>query len=573
MEYPKIEQLNSNTCTERYMKMKYYDFWKYLISNYNDELKWSERLYWFYNNITEYPKCPICGRVPGFVNFKKGYKTYCSAKCSNSCPDKREKTKTTNNIKYGGNAPASSKKIKEKAVHTNLLRYGVSNIQKLDSTKEQVRQTCLSKYGGQGNSSKILLDKYKSTSYEKYGTENPMQNDLVKENFKLTMLETYNVDHPSRLKSIRQKIQQSRRNTEMIKHTFIKGYTSNGDWICECPHPECEKCDKKLFVIPALIYEGRKRENTEICTNLLPVGIDTTKNNSLELFVQNILGKYNIEFQTNVRSVINPKELDILINDIAIECNGVYTHSVKYKYPNYHIDKTKECRCKRIRLIHIWEDWIKTKPKIVESIILNKLGLISNTIYARKTTLKVIDSKVCNEFLDNNHIQGRSAANIRLGLYSGDELVSVMTFGKPRVNMGTKDKKTQWELIRFCSKLNTRVVGGASKLLKYFIKTYHPISIESFSSNDISDGELYKKLGFVSDYKYNQSYWYIEPGTLKRYHRSSFSKQQIVKRGWKDKVDSSWTEKEVMKEHGYFCIYDSGQFKWILDLSKEKDLL
>jgi hypothetical protein len=31
-------------------------------------------------------------------------------------------------------------------------------------------------------------------------------------------------------------------------------------------------------------------------------------------------------------------------------------------------------------------------------------------------------------------------------------------------------KKDEWELNRFCNKLNTNVVGAASKLLSFFIK-------------------------------------------------------------------------------------------------------
>lgn len=212
--------------------------------------------------------------------------------------------------------------------------------------------------------------------------------------------------------------------------------------------------------------------------------------------------------------------------------------------------------------MYMWEDWIKTKPDIVESIILNKLGLIDNTIYARKCAIKDINSKTCNEFLNKNHIQGASNASIHLGLYYNDELVSIMTFSKPRVNMGAKKHKQQWELVRFCSKIHTRVIGGASKLFNYFVKKYNPESIVSFSMNDISDGGLYTYLGFVNDGS-NNSYWYIEPKTLKRYHRTSFTKQAIVKRGWRDKVDSSWTEKQVMEEQGYLRIYDSGQTKWV----------
>ena len=127
--------------------------------------------------------------------------------------------------------------------------------------------------------------------------------------------------------------------------------------------------------------------------------------------------------------------------------------------------------------------------------------------------------------------------------------------------MGAKQHKQQWELVRFCSKLNTRVIGGASKLFNHFIKIHNPESIVSFSMNDISNGNLYDKLGFMND-NINKSYWYIEPNTLKRYHRSSFTKQAIINKGWRDNKEG-WTESEVMEEKGYLKIYDSGQTKWI----------
>ena len=50
-----------------------------------------------------------------------------------------------------------------------------------------------------------------------------------------------------------------------------------------------------------------------------------------------------------------------------------------------------------------------------------------------------------------------------------------MTFGKPRFN-----KNYEWELIRYSSLLNQRVLGGASKLLKRFINDHKPKNIISF---------------------------------------------------------------------------------------------
>lgn len=569
MIYPTKDNLNCNTCTEKSIKKHYYEFWDYLTNNYPKELTWSERLYWFYNDLTEYPKCRVCGNKVGFINFKSGYKTYCSRKCLNSDPYKKEKTRKTCLERYGGVAPASSKNIISKMQSTTLKRYGVDNPQKLKDIKEKTRKTCLERYGGQGNESKDIHQKYINSCLERYGVDNPMLNQNCVFKLKQTCLERYGYDNASQSSNVKTKIRNTRRNYEINRQDFLIGYTANGDWICKCPHPECNKCNEKYYIITPILHSCRKNDNTEPCTKLLPIGKDNTKNTSIELFVRSILDKYNIEYKVNVRNIISPKELDIYIpsKQIAIECNGVYSHSIKYKETSYHINKYKECLRNNIQLLTIWEDWVKTRPQIVESMILNKLGLNNqNIIYARKCILKELDSKTCNDFLDANHIQGKSSASIKIGLYNDNELVAAMTFSTPRINMGGKNHRCQWELVRFCSKLNIRVIGGASKLIKYFIKNYDPSSIVSFSMNDISDGNLYNTLGFSTDNNITQSYWYIEPSTLKRYHRSSFTKQSIVKRGWRDKVDQSWTERQVMQEQDYYCIYDSGQLKWVLNL-------
>lgn len=49
------------------------------------------------------------------------------------------------------------------------------------------------------------------------------------------------------------------------------------------------------------------------------------------------------------------------------------------------------------------------------------------------------------------------------------------------------NKKYEYELSRFCSKNICNVIGGASKLWKYFIKTYNPLSVISYSNIAISN--------------------------------------------------------------------------------------
>ena len=69
--------------------------------------------------------------------------------------------------------------------------------------------------------------------------------------------------------------------------------------------------------------------------------------------------------------------------------------------------------------------------------------------------------------------------------------------------------QNKYELIRFCNKINISVIGGASRLLKYFIKTYQPKEIISYADRSWSMGNLYEKLGFKFLYDTKPNYYYI----------------------------------------------------------------
>lgn len=101
----------------------------------------------------------------------------------------------------------------------------------------------------------------------------------------------------------------------------------------------------------------------------------------------------------------------------------------------------------------------------------NALSSNIKTVYARKCYIKEIDTDIEREFLNSYHLQGYASSSIKYGLYSqqGDELISIMTFGSSRFN-----NQYQYELIRYCNKPQIRVIGGAEKLFKRFIKDHNP---------------------------------------------------------------------------------------------------
>ena len=166
-----------------------------------------------------------------------------------------------------------------------------------------------------------------------------------------------------------------------------------------------------------------------------------------------------------------------------------------------------------------------------------------------------INFKVQEEkFMDSNHLQGYVRSKICYGLYFNDELVSLMSFGRARYS------KNQYELLRFCNKLNTAVIGGASKLFKHFIKEHNPDDIISYSHKDKFTGNVYKQLGFEYSHSSDPSYYYtndyinFESRLKYQKHKLPLILQQF---------DPALTEWQNMQNNGYDRIWDCGNDVWV----------
>ncbi len=284
-----------------------------------------------------------------------------------------------------------------------------------------------------------------------------------------------------------------------------------------------------------------------------------TSSYELELrsYIQSIY-KGNVEYSN--RSIISPRELDIVLPDlnIAIEMNGMTYHSEHMggRDSGYHIGKHVACESVGYRLIQIWGCEWTSKRSIVESRLSAILGTCS-TIHARKCTIKELTHETYDTFFTKNHIQGSANCTVAYGLYHQDELVAAISFGVSR--FGSPE---QYELIRYCNKLFTTVVGGASKLFKHFIREHSPTSILTYSNRRWNTGNMYLQLGFNKVQSSKPGYYYFHtsnPDVL--YHRMQFQKHKLAK--ILPKYDSDKTEFDNMVENGYDRIWDCGNEKYI----------
>ena len=276
-------------------------------------------------------------------------------------------------------------------------------------------------------------------------------------------------------------------------------------------------------------------------------------------YISSIIGEENII--RNDRTILNGNELDVYVpsKKVAFEFDGLYWHS-EIKKPNkkYHLQKTMECEKQGIQLIHIFEDeWIYKKD-ICKSRIKNILGS-STRLYARKCEIVELTNKEANNFFTENHIQGNVAAKIIYGLKYNNEIVSAMSFGNLRKNLGQKSTDGSYELLRFSNKQNMTVVGGASKLFNHFVKQVNPCDIISYADRRWSMGNLYEQLNFKFSHESEPNYFYIIGNERK--NRVGFRKDILISKYGCLPND---TEHNFCLNQGWYRIYDCGTkvYKW-----------
>ena len=247
---------------------------------------------------------------------------------------------------------------------------------------------------------------------------------------------------------------------------------------------------------------------------------------------------YNYINSLNVKTNINFYSCDLIKNS-ELYVKDDYNISIYNNDPNS---------------VLIFEDEWRYKKEITESRINNLLGINKIKIFARKCVIKELKYSECKDFMNNNHIQGAVSGKYYLGLFYNNELVSLMTFGDLRINLGSKKEDGSYELLRFCNKLNTSVIGGASKLFKYFIKIYNPIKIISYCDKRWSRGKLYETLGFNLIRESKPNYFYVNNFLMKRENRFKYRKDKLVADGFEE----NQTEREIMKKRMIYRIYDCG---------------
>ena len=366
----------------------------------------------------------------------------------------------------------------------------------------------------------------------------------------------YAINHPEELKERAKKSVETRQKPggyfdQKKQKTAEKRINQLKEWGYSCVinaqdvHVTCDNCNNTF----SRIDWGMMHE--KMCKNCHPpIGISKEETELYEW----ISGIYPGKIIRSDKSIFgNGFEIDILLPElnIGIEYNGLYWHSENNgKSKWYHKQKYLKAKEKNIFLIQIFEDeWLHRK-EIVKQRLISKIIKNQKSIGGRKCSIKQIDNKEANEFLSNQHLQGKGYGSHSYGLYYDDDLVSVMKFSHMSKAKGYNKNNQVFELNRFASKIP--IAGGASKIFKYFLNDINPQEVISYSDLRWNTGQVYTNIGMVFQGETTPGYWYINNN--RRIHRFKLKKTH------NDPKDI--TEWELRKQQGWNRIWDCGHAKY-----------
>lgn len=403
----------------------------------------------------------------------------------------------------------------KKREEVSLSEYGVKNSSQRIDVRKKITESSSDRL-----QSEDFKKKAKKTNLEKYGNESAMRNESIKQKQKNSVRKKYGVDNARQVPEISARATRKMIETK-TKNGSIKVYEGK-------TRPEWAK---DIGFSRSHFGKLSDKYGIEEAMKMIP-----SAGTQIELDFQNFLDGETIIYEKQFRLNTDKDSkayyiADFKIDNILIECDGLYWHSDAAKLDSkYHFNKQKEYNHHGYTGLFFREDELRDKFDIVKSILFNRLNR-STRIFARKCELDILDNKEADTFFTNNHLMGKGRGTAFV-LKQNNEIIAALRLKR------LKDHK--YEISRFCCLNHHCVIGGFSRLLRFAIRTKHPSSIITFIDQRYGKGDYLKDLGFDYIHCYPSFRW---TDGIDVFHRLKFP------------GNSGY-------DQGLLKIWDCGQSKW-----------
>ena len=239
----------------------------------------------------------------------------------------------------------------------------------------------------------------------------------------------------------------------------------------------------------------RTKEDIEFQYGTFPDVLDLNKINTLlnkstnkfklvdnvKADVINFLTSENVSFEEDIECFINNKDIEQTISTIKID------KLIILLVDDYTIWNKKNLikgTSEKIHFAHVNEGhrviWIKkfewentNKQNVLKSMILHSINKTKFRYFARNTVCECISNSELKDFFNASSFYGFRNASTAVCLKDKKtgEILQAMSFGHPYYGKG-KYGQNCVECIRSAGKPHAVVVGGMTKLMKFFLQKY-----------------------------------------------------------------------------------------------------
>lgn len=135
----------------------------------------------------------------------------------------------------------------------------------------------------------------------------------------------------------------------------------------------------------------------------------------------------NTKVTRNARSIVKGHELDVYVPhlSLAIEFNGNYYHSDRFRAAAYHRDKYTDCQASGVRLVQITECQWEFRAEAVKSLLTPLL--LQTRVDPMEMVAKTVTPLVAEEFHAAHALLGANPEGESVGVFHGGTLISVTT--------------------------------------------------------------------------------------------------------------------------------------------------
>ena len=410
----------------------------------------------------------------------------------------QEQVRKTCLKKYGVEYPIQIPEVKEKIKNTSLEKYGVESPLKIPKNREKIKQTNLKKYGAECSLANAQVrKKVAKTNLKRYGSIYPTQNNEVKERIKIGMLNKYGAEYCVYVPDI----------LEKQKSTMLKKY--GVPYLTQLPEfrEKVKQTNLKKYGVENILNLPEFREkakHTMLDKYGVPYFCLTEK---YQKATKVTISKTNLHWKTKLEELGYVVELEKKIGNrsydlhlagtkILLEINPSATHSstmnimsksAKPKDIEYHMQKSLLAKENGYHCIHIW-DWDK------EDKILNLLKKKKKVLSKELSIYELSESEVFKFVKEYSLIGHIYEGQISYGAFYNNTLIQVMTFRYLKDDI--------WRVTDYIIHPSYYAANGGREIFDIFEETYKPKKV--FWEVDFSkySGSICKALNFTfKEYK------------------------------------------------------------------------